>query len=75
MSRTVKTAAAKVARVPPVEISSTPKPHNAFANSTSPVLSLTLSKARPILRRLMCLPLYVDILVRSRFYPRAGHLL
>ena len=33
-------------RVPPVETSSTPKPASVFANSTRPVLSVTLSRAR-----------------------------
>ena len=34
--------------VPPVEISSTPKPASTWANSTRPVLSVTLSSARQI---------------------------
>src|SRR5690242_8969736 len=48
MSLTLRPASRSVRAVPPVEISSTPKPASALANSTSPVLSVTLSRARRI---------------------------
>src|SRR5437879_2012474 len=50
MSCTFSPASASVLRVPPVEISSTPKLAKSLANSTRPVLSLTLSKARRMVR-------------------------
>src|SRR5580698_4511075 len=46
MSFTRRSAARSALAVPPVEISSTPKPASVFANSTRPVLSVTLSRAR-----------------------------
>ena len=48
MSRTVRPAARRAEAVPPVEMSSTPWAARAWANSTRPVLSVTLSKALEI---------------------------
>jgi hypothetical protein len=45
MSFTLNPASRKARAVPPVETSSTPKPAKAWANSTRPVLSVTLSNA------------------------------
>ncbi len=53
MSMTARPASASALRVPPVEINSTPSAARACANSTRPVLSLTLSKARRIRRTVM----------------------
>src|SRR5262245_4770341 len=52
-SSTFNPASASDLRVPPVETSSTPKPASALANSTSPVLSLTLTSARRMVRKSM----------------------
>src|ERR1035437_1947058 len=57
MSLTERPAARSAVAVPPVDTSSTPKPASTRAKSTSPVLSVTLSRARRICFALLLLEL------------------